>query len=187
MKRELSHTRLLAFLKYEPETGEFIWRVRRDTDSPAGARAGARGGRGGYRSITIDGRKYLESRLAHFYVTGAWPLGQVDHRDGDVVNNRWLNLRVASPSQNSANRGPTRKNKSGFKGVSPHVDGKWIATICVNYEKKYLGLHETKEQAAAAYAAAATAYFGEFARTVKGERAARRGTSAATPPATTEL
>jgi len=162
-KREaISLERLREALSYDPNTGEFVWRVARP-----GLRAGTIAGTDhikGYRTIKVDGTFYLAHRLAWFYVTGEWPK-QVDHRDTVKSNNRWANLRLATSSQNHANRGPNKNNSTGFKGVHKgHGYKRWTALICVRGEKMKLGLYDTPEEAHAAYAAAAVRYFGDFAR-----------------------
>jgi len=93
------------------------------------------------------------------------PIGtQVDHRDGDGLNNRRSNLRSATHFTNGYNRGPNKNNTSGFKGVARH-SGKWWAYIGVNGKRINLGRFFDIHDAAAAYAAAARKYHGEFART----------------------
>lgn len=89
----------------------------------------------------------------------------VDHADGDGLNNRRYNIRIATPLENNRNIGPSKLNKSGFKGVSWYgQSGKWRAIISLNGKRISLGLHETKESAHAAYVEAAKKYHGEFAR-----------------------
>jgi AP2 domain/HNH endonuclease len=90
---------------------------------------------------------------------------QVDHKDGDGLNNqRNTNLRLATPTQNQANRGRQKRNKSGVKGVSwIKARGKWGAFICINYKRSNLGSFKTKEEAAEAYRKAAVELYGEFA------------------------
>lgn len=89
----------------------------------------------------------------------------VDHIDGDGLNNSRANLRVATRGQNSANRGATRSNKSGHKGVSWHAPRKkWRASIKVDRVFMHLGLFTNREEAARAYDHAARHHFGEFAR-----------------------
>ena len=87
-----------------------------------------------------------------------------DHRDGNTLDNRRHNLRVATKAQNSRNQKLRKDNRFGLKGVFPH-GRKWRASICVNYKKIHLGLFSTIELAHAAYCEAARKYFGEFART----------------------
>jgi hypothetical protein len=91
---------------------------------------------------------------------------QVDHEDGDGLNNQRYNLRVASSFQNSHNRRVSSNNKSGFKGVCWNKgSGKWLAQIGFNSGKKYLGLFTSPEEAHAAYCQASKKYHGEFGRT----------------------
>lgn len=88
---------------------------------------------------------------------------QVDHINGNRLDNRRCNLRVATISQNNANRPVYKNNQLGVKGVALS-GGKYRARIRVNRKCICLGRHETIEQAAEAYRLAAERYFGEFAR-----------------------
>lgn len=157
---------LKHLIRYDPETGVFVWLPRANAKAwntrYAGKEAGyvwkATGGRQ-YRSIRIFDWPFLAHRLACLYVTGEWPAVDVDHEDGDGLNNRWTNLRPATKSQNGANRPANRNNKTGFKGVSMHA-GRFRAAI----KGRVLGYRDTAEEAAALYAEAAATEFGEFAR-----------------------
>lgn len=94
----------------------------------------------------------------------------VDHIDGDTLNNRRSNLRVATHAENGRNSRRSRANTSGFKGVWWHRRGsKWRAGICVAGKKIFLGGFSTPEEAHAAYVAAATVLHGEFANSGKGD------------------
>lgn len=88
----------------------------------------------------------------------------VDHIDGDGLNNRRSNLRDGSGFKNHANTWLRADNSSGFKGVHP-LRGKWQAQIRVNGKPIYLGFYATPEEAAEAYDRAAISYFGDYART----------------------
>ena len=91
---------------------------------------------------------------------------QIDHRDGDGLNNRRSNLRVATRSQNMHNRSAYCNNKSGFKGVDFRKEGgKWRAKIRINNKEKHLGMFDSPEEAHEAYCRASEKYHGEFGRT----------------------
>lgn len=89
---------------------------------------------------------------------------EVDHIDLNGLNNTRENLRIATRSQNAANRRTQRNNKSGFKGVHWHK-GKFEATIQVNRKTIYLGVFVTPEEAHVAYVEASKRYFGGYSRT----------------------
>lgn len=96
----------------------------------------------------------------------------VDHRNRDPLDNRRSNLRVATRSQNGANRLADRRKAgetSRFKGVAwDRARGRWHAWIHVDGKTRSLGRHSTEEAAAAAYNAAAMEAWGEFARLNEG-------------------
>lgn len=89
---------------------------------------------------------------------------EIDHRDGNGLNNQRFNLRYATKQQNAANRGPQRNNTSGFKGVTKNHNN-WKAQIKYNGEKIYLGTFKTKEEAARRHDTKAKELFGDFAKT----------------------
>jgi hypothetical protein len=90
---------------------------------------------------------------------------QVDHINGDGLDNRRSNLRLATNAQNLQNQKRRSTNTSGYKGVSLYRDGRWSARIRANGRRVFLGYFATPELAHAAYCAAAEKYHGEFART----------------------
>ena len=162
-RSRLTCERLHELLDYDSETGEFRWQERVSQSIKAGDIAG-RMDRYGYRLITIKGRTYRAHHLVFFYMTGKWCRAVIDHRDGDPSNNRWVNLRRATQSQNCANRRRHKNNASGFKGVTRIESGRWRAIINKKGRRHDLGLFATAEEAHAAYVAAARKLFGEFAR-----------------------
>lgn len=91
----------------------------------------------------------------------------VDHKDGNKLNNLEFNLRFCTPAQNSRNRVKPRGHwSSTFKGVCWHHQSQaWRAYIVFNRKQKHLGRFASEEAAARAYDAAAKELYGEFART----------------------
>lgn len=83
---------------------------------------------------------------------------EIDHRDGNGLNNQKYNLRSVSHSLNCFNHG--RSGKSGVRGVFWH-QGRWRARICVNYKQYHLGSFDDIEDAREAYNKAAVKFFGE--------------------------
>lgn len=162
-ERGLTADRLRELFVYDPLEGTFRYRIARGAKS-AGMLAGTPRP-GHYIIICIDYRLYVAHRLAWLYMTGEWPLEQIDHANLDRYDNRWENLREATRSENHANKPIGLANTSGVKGVCWNAArGKWQANICVNGVSLYLGLFSDKAEAHDAYARAAIAHFGEFAR-----------------------
>jgi hypothetical protein len=114
-------------------------------------------------SLTDKG--YLRSSvggLVFLYHHGYMP-NQVDHIDGDRMNNRIENLREATSTQNNQNRKAT--SSSGVKGVVWHKQSKkWVASICVNRKNIHLGSFLSIEEAALIANKARQSAHGEFYR-----------------------
>lgn len=156
----ITHEELLRIFDYCPLTGIFRWKVDRENSVKAGNIAGCKDKSRGYIKFTIkiNGKvkTYLGHRLAWFYVYGIWPKGLIDHKD-TINDHNWIdNLREATSQQNNRNKGITKSNSTGFKGVNPGKNGKFRAYIC-------LGSFDTKEEAAKAYRQAALKLHGKFA------------------------
>lgn len=119
-----------------------------------------------------DGNKWYARRnegnksvKMHRQITGVTdPEIDVDHRDGDGLNNTDENLRVCTATQNLANRGKTKRNTSGYKGVSK-IRGRWYADLMKGGKHVFRGYFSTAEEAARAYDKAAREHYGEFAYT----------------------
>lgn len=149
-------------LNYCPDTGIFTW-IKCQGAKP-GAVAGCKSS--GYIVINLSRKEgHRAHRLAWLYVHGEWPPAHIDHIDMDGTNNRISNLREADYQKNSRNKGITKRNKSGFKGVCwCATKGKWRATITSNKQTVGLGYYDDINLAARAYEVASKKYHGEFGR-----------------------
>jgi hypothetical protein len=139
---------LIAIIDPEdlPRVDAFTWRIRED----------------GYiqRTWIENGRTHHE--LLHRFIMEALEHELVDHENGDRWDCRKENLRVATLSQNAANR-PTTSLERVWKGIYPHGN-RWKARIKREGQNVYLGSFQTPQEAAYAYDAAARRLFGDFAR-----------------------
>jgi hypothetical protein len=152
----ITQERLKQLVKYDPETGVF---TRADNGKKAGSLR-----TDGYVSLCVDGVVHRAHQLAFVYMTGRCPKS-IDHRNGVNGDNRWGNLREATQSQNSCNRGLRSDNTSGAKGVRwLKSSGKWIADITLKGKRRHLGLFESFELAVEFRQLAADMLHGEFAR-----------------------
>ncbi len=167
-KTGLTQARLKSLLHYEPETGVFTRLVRTSSRVTVGEQAGFVSRHTGYRRIKVDGHAYVASRLAWLYMTGEWPDALIDHQDTVKTNDAWANLRAATHAENMRNRHAAKSKEHPLKGVYLRKDAirmrPWAAMIRLNGKLKHLGSFSRPEEAHAAYATAAEASFGSFAR-----------------------
>ena len=113
-------------------------------------------------TMTINGRRQLITM--HRLLVGAQPGQIVDHKNGDRLDNRRANLRLATAAQNQHNRKPNANTLSDFKGVTRFRD-RWQARIRVNGKRLHLGYYDTAREAAEIYDTAARRFFRNYART----------------------
>lgn len=112
----------------------------------------------GYVVAMINGK----TRKFHTLITKC-PRGKVrDHINRNKLDNRKVNLRNVSISQNSFNRGLSPRNTSGYTGVSKTESGKWFSYIRKDNKLIRLGVYENIEDAISARREAEMKYFGEY-------------------------
>ncbi len=147
--KKLTQERLKEVLNYNPTTGIFIQKKKRQGVC-VGNEAGYLGSNG-YRYISIDGKNYRSHRLVWLFIEGYLPENEIDHLNGKRNDNRLSNLREASRRCNAQNCKIYLTNTSGFPGVSWSKRYKnWQAKIMINNKHYYLGSYDTALDAALA-------------------------------------
>lgn len=164
--RELNLTKehIESILDYEKTTGTFRWKVDRGPRAKAFSVAGTIGSNG-YRRIKIDGKFYQAHRLAWIIIYDSKPPKEIDHINGNKIDNRACNLRPATRAGNCQNTTVRKDNSSGCRGVSWNSSiRKWRARCSVNNRNHLIGNFDSKLDAKIAYEAFAKKHFGEFYR-----------------------
>jgi hypothetical protein len=156
--------RLFALVSYNSETGRLTWKVPpSNTNIKPGDEVGSLSG--GRRRLRVGGRSFLCHRIAWLLHFGDEPSGFIDHINGDPLDNRIANLRLATSAQNAMNKGEYQKRSGLPKGVTLHpASGKFRARIRRDGSLRSLGLFLSADEAGQVYRLAATELFGEFAR-----------------------
>jgi hypothetical protein len=147
---------------FEYKDGVLLNKVHRK-QSRAGNEAGFLHKGTGYRRVKIDGKPYSVHRVIFFMQTGLQP-EMIDHANGNPLDNKIENLRVASRSENMYNRKLNANNKSGVKGLRWVASkNKWVASIAYNSKLRTIGHFNTKELAAEFLELARDLVHGEYA------------------------
>ena len=164
MPKELPSPELLRkLLRYEPETGKLYWRVRTkevcDDDRSrktfnsqfSGREAMSNVTHHGYARGTLFSKSHTAHRVAWAIYYGEWPPEQIDHINGNRLDNRIANLRSVNDSENRKNMAIRSDNTTGVLGVHWYKSKNlWHAQIQVNEKKVHLGYFERLEDAAKA-------------------------------------
>lgn len=161
----LTQVKLKSLLSYSSDTGLFVWKKREVIDQyaksfntrRAGREAGAILSRQGTKQykirriiISFNKRPYnfVAHRLAWLYMTGEWPENEIDHIDGNALNNKFDNLRDVDRQENQRNDSVRSDNKSGFTGVNWHKrDEIWNVNIRVSNKSIHIGYFKDKQDA----------------------------------------
>lgn len=158
----ITQDELKELLHYDHDTGVFTWIASSGRRSRIGGIAGSINGRG-YINIGIKYVMYLAHRLVWVYVHGHEPPNEIDHINRIKNDNRLVNLRLATRSENMLNKGIMATNTSGYKGVSFNSrDKKWIVMCLIDGKHHYIGRFDTAEEASSAYVEFAEKNHGEF-------------------------
>lgn len=158
----MTHAHLRSILNYDPDTGAFTWvsdlyrGIKRNVlYRPAGSRAGSIDRQTGYGQFNLTGYgKLLAHRVAWCWMTGEWPVGSIDHKNGDRGDNRWGNLRDVPPRVNAQNiKGPRDHNQLGVLGVYMEKrSGKFLARIRdAEGKQTRIGRYDSADEAGRAY------------------------------------
>jgi len=162
-------------LDYDAETGEFTWKKRelRAGDLAridknwntrfAGKKVSKRRHRHGHLQLNIYNKNYMAHRVVWMHHYRCEPNGDLDHINGIPDDNRLINLREATVSQNLCNSRLRSDNTSGRKGVY-WSRGKWQAFITKDGKSKYLGRFDNFWAACIRREIAEDVMHGEFAR-----------------------
>lgn len=140
-KVPLTQERVRELFDYDPETGIVTWRISvgRWKHIKPGTKVGSPTS-DGYLEVWVDGRKYKLHRLIFLLMEGYFPEHQIDHINRIRDDNRWDNIREASPACNSRNTRLRSDNTSGVKGVSKRIrTNKWSVQIMVGESTLYYG------------------------------------------------
>lgn len=141
---------LRARLAYDAGTGAFTW-----TNGPRAGKAAGSKNSLGYVQIRTAGGSYYGHRLAWALTTGAWPMRDIDHINGDRADNRLSNLRDVPRRVNLENMRSARADNTSSRILGVEGRGKrYRARIQVNGSMLPLGTFATAEEAHGAYVAA---------------------------------
>ena len=145
----ITQEQLKARYTYIPSTGLFVSNIKTNKHN-VGDFVGHINSKG-YVVIKCYKQTYKAHRLAFLYMTGNFPLNDVDHINGNKSDNRWENIRDVSKCINLQNRkGPASNSKLKLLGVNKQGT-KYKAQICLFGKKKHLGMFSSPEEAHKVY------------------------------------
>jgi hypothetical protein len=151
----LSSDELRLFFMYDPDTGNLYRRLAacNNPKLKEGSLVGSIHKQSGYLKVNIEGLSYMAHRVIWklFYGVDANLSLDIDHINGNKLDNRIANLRILCNARNQANnKYPRSNNKLGVRGVYKKGDI-FIAQIGFSGDKYSLGYYKTVEEAEKAY------------------------------------
>jgi hypothetical protein len=159
----ISYKEAAEILSYDQNSGVLRWKVKTCKKVIINSIAGtARDGE--YVVVRVNKRLYYAHRLAWLLSFGSWPNSQIDHKDHNRSNNRLSNLRLASASENQANRPRPTNNTTGVKGVIWDArKNKFVAQLREGSKHIHVGYFDKIAEAKKAVEQARTKLHREFA------------------------
>ena len=148
----ITQDKVRMLFDYEPDSGMLTWRVSKGT-AKKGSDAGSVSGHAAkkYMNVMIDRKTYAAHRIIWLYVFGVIPDGDIDHINGNSLDNRIVNLRDVDKQENCRNARLCKRNKTGICGVSIHKQtGKFRVRISHGGKLLSLGLFNNLDDAAKA-------------------------------------
>ena len=137
----ITQERLKELFNYDPLVGLFIRKVSRPS-CKKGSIAGT--DNKGYVKICVDKKRFFAHRLAWMYMYGEWPRKEIDHLNHIKDDNRIINLRDVSRSDNARNFPLFLTNTSGYSGLYFNKKKKrWVVQLLQKVRKEF----ENKKEA----------------------------------------
>lgn len=140
---------LKRLFSYDSATGT-VTRVVARGGRPAGTVVGCLRP-DGYLTVMVGKQLVLLHRVVWALVTGSWPVGVIDHENGERADNRWANLRETTQTGNMLNQHKSRGCAAGFPGVDVLPNGRYRARLFVRRRIRHLGVFDTASEAHAVY------------------------------------
>lgn len=116
-----------------------------------------------YWRVKVDGRPIKRSHIVFLFVTGKWPTQQIDHINGNSLDDRAVNLREATPTQNAWNHKSRKKSTALPMGIRQLPSGRFQARIACNKKTVHLGSFASVADALTAYTNKRKELFGDYA------------------------
>ena len=148
------YKKISTYLEYDYLSGKVFWKKQKNTNMKVNQKAGTLTV-DGYLRVGFDNKLYLVHRIAWLLYYKKWPLRFIDHINGNKLDNRITNLRLATLRENSKNQKMHRNGKLAGAEFFKNLKSKpWRSYIEVKNKKIHLGYFKTEQEAHAAYLAA---------------------------------